>query len=76
MGELAGVYRGSIANVDDPAGAGRVQLEIPALLGGELSAWAEPAFVGPIPPGVGEACWVAFEAGDITRPVYFPPVVG
>jgi hypothetical protein len=65
-----GVYRALVAGTTDPQNQGRVLINIPALGLGNM--WA-PACRGPGggrgSPSVGANCIVAFEAGDVQRPV-------
>lgn len=75
--KVFGKYRGSVVDVDDPQKVGRIKVRVPAVLGDEVSPWAEPCapFTGPgmglyaVPP-VGAAVWVEFEAGQISRPIW------
>ncbi len=71
MPAYVGVYRGTIVSTSDPLANGRMQVMIPAL-GGQISSWA-PVCGSFVPlnmtPRVGGGVWVAFEAGDPTRPV-------
>ena len=76
MSPFYGVYRGTVENNVDPMSRGRVQVSVPAVLGGGRLAWAEPCVpyagnqVGAfaVPP-VGASAWVQFEAGDPDYPV-------
>jgi len=69
-----GIYRGIVAAVNDPEHLGRIQILIPALLGlSAVSPWATPCSpVGQllVHPRVGEGVWVAFEGGDIEKPIW------
>jgi uncharacterized protein involved in type VI secretion and phage assembly len=69
-----GVAVGVVARNDDPEGRGRVQVKLPHY--GEEEGWARVA--RPItgqragslsPPEVGQEVLVAFEGGDIARPI-------
>ena len=71
-----GKYRGTVENVLDPLGLGRVQVSVPDVLGGKLS-WAMPCLPGAGPkvgffsiPPKGGLCWVEFEAGDPDYPIW------
>ena len=62
---------------------GRIRVLVPAVLGTEVSPWAEPCapYAGPgmglyaVPP-VGAAVWVEFEAGQISRPIWSGGTLG
>jgi uncharacterized protein involved in type VI secretion and phage assembly len=72
-----GKYRGTVANDLDPQQLGRLQLQVPAVPGTTVSAWALPCapIAGPqmgifaLPP-VGAAVWVEFEAGNPDQPIW------
>jgi Type VI secretion system/phage-baseplate injector OB domain len=71
-----GKYRGTVANNIDPLTRGRVQVSVPAVLGGGRLSWAEACvpYAGDqvglfaVPP-VGANVWVEFEAGDPDFPI-------
>lgn len=73
-----GKYRGFIADNNDPKGAGRVTVKVPALFGDQvLAEWAWPCLPvantpSPIttPPPIGAPVWVEFEMGDIDKPIW------
>jgi uncharacterized protein involved in type VI secretion and phage assembly len=72
-----GPHRGTVVSNEDPKGRGRLQMKVPEVLGDVVSGWAAPcaAFAGPqagffAVPEVGAGVWVAFEAGDPSRPVW------
>jgi hypothetical protein len=75
--KVYGKYRGTVADVDDPQQVGRIKVLVPAVLGTEVSPWAEPCapYTGPglgfyaVPP-VGAAVWVEFEGGNPGRPIW------
>jgi hypothetical protein len=72
-----GKYRGTVADTNDPSSLGRIQANVPAVLGDVQSGWAYPCtlYAGPgsglfvIPP-VGAGVWMEFEAGDPSRPIW------
>lgn len=72
-----GKYRGVVTNVDDPENMGRIQANVPEILGDEVSPWALPCapYSGDglgayaVPP-VGAGVWIEFEAGDPSRPIW------
>jgi hypothetical protein len=71
-----GKYRGTVENNLDPLQRGRVQVQVPAVLGEGRLSWAEPCvpYAGDsvglfaVPP-VGASVWVEFEAGDPSYPI-------
>lgn len=71
-----GIYRGRVAGNLDPNGLGRVQVSVPAVLGEGRMAWAMPCspYAGNgvglfLVPPVDASVWVAFENGDLDRPI-------
>jgi uncharacterized protein involved in type VI secretion and phage assembly len=72
-----GKYRGRVAVNEDPLKMGRIQAQVPDVLGSTPSSWAMPALplAGPqvatyvIPP-VGAGVWVEFEHGDKSFPIW------
>ena len=73
-GGFGGAYRGVVTNAADPTGAGRVQVRVPAVLGG-TSQWApvcRPFGAQGAAGRVGADVVVVFEGGD----PQFPIVVG
>lgn len=77
MTSFFGKYRGTVANNIDPMLLGRVQVNVPAVLGAGSLSWALPCvpYAGNgvgffmIPP-VGANIWVEFEGGDIDYPIW------
>lgn len=77
MTSYHGKYRGKVANNIDPLGLGRVQVEVPQVLGDGRLTWAMPCvpYAGPdvgfffIPPN-DAAIWVEFEGGDAEHPIW------
>jgi len=73
-----GLYRGVVTNVNDPENLGRVRAKVHELLGDtDETDWAFPCvpFGGGgagwlMLPKANDAIWIAFEAGDINRPVW------
>jgi hypothetical protein len=65
------IHRGTVIDVVDPAGLGRLSVEIPAA--GAEPMWAPVVIPFGIddfqPPEIGTGVWVAFEADDATSPV-------
>jgi uncharacterized protein involved in type VI secretion and phage assembly len=72
-----GKYRGTVAANVDPESCGRIQVQVPEVLGQNTPVWAMPAapFAGPgvgffaLPP-VGASVWVEFEAGILRYPIW------
>lgn len=71
-GAAYGIYQGTVLNVSDPMGAGRIQVMVPSV-GGQTSGWAKPC----VAPGgstsgtqIGDQAWVMFEQGDTSSPVF------
>ncbi|MFB7635747.1 phage baseplate assembly protein V [Streptomyces sp. NPDC056149] len=72
-----GKFRGRVAANDDPMGIGRLRVQVPDVLGDEVSTWALPCFpfsgerAGQVVvPSVGAGVWVEFEQGDPSFPVW------
>jgi uncharacterized protein involved in type VI secretion and phage assembly len=73
-----GKYRGFVMDADDPEQLGRVKLQIPSLLGDQITGWALPCVpFGGSPnvgwfaiPEVGAQVWIEFEEGDLRRPIW------
>ena len=72
-----GKYRGMVVNNLDPMQIGRLQLQVPDVLGPLLSSWAMPCF--PVTgkqmgfwsiPQIGTGVWVEFEQGDVDYPIW------
>jgi len=72
-----GKYRGKVSNNVDPLQLGRMQVEVPDVLGDGRLSWAMPCvpFAGPgvgffaLPP-IGANVWVEFERGDPDYPIW------
>lgn len=72
-----GKYRGTVVTNADPLQMGRIQAQVPDVLGEATSSWAMPAvpLAGPqvgqyvIPP-VGAGIWVEFEQGNKSFPIW------
>ena len=73
-----GKYRGFVKNNQDPKHLGRLTLQVPSVLGDEVTGWAMPC----VPyggqdnqgflciPDVGAGVWVEFEEGDLEFPIW------
>lgn len=71
-----GKYRGTVVSTLDPNAQGRVQVEVPAVLG-EVRLWAMPCvpYAGDgvgfyALPEEGTGIWVEFEGGDPSFPIW------
>jgi len=76
MSAQFGLHRGVVVDNDDPQGRLRLRVVVPAL-GTDGADWAEAcvsAWANALPP-TGAGVWVAFENGDIRRPVWMGAVV-
>jgi hypothetical protein len=72
-----GKFRGVVANNIDPMQMGRIQVQVPDVLGPTISSWAMPCmpFTGIqsgvfVQPQVGAGVWVEFEQGDADYPIW------
>lgn len=70
-----GKFRGVVVNAADPMSKGRLQVSVPAVMGG-AAAWATACVPYPtggarfgVPP-VGSSVWVEFEAGNVDHPIW------
>ncbi len=75
--QLFGKYRGVVINNKDPEQMGRLQAQVPEVLGVVPTTWAVPSVpcnlpkrVGSALPKVGAGVWIEFESGDPRRPVW------
>lgn len=70
-----GIYRGIVTNNIDPLQLGRIAVNVPAVFGEDISAWALPCAPSAdvrfftVPP-VGAYVWIEFEAGNVSFPVW------
>ena len=72
-----GKYRGTVVTNTDPLQIGRIQAQVPDVLGDTASSWAMPAVpvAGPhmgqyVLPPVGAGVWIEFEQGDKNYPIW------
>jgi hypothetical protein len=77
MSRFFGKYRGKVENNIDPMMLGRLQVSVPAVLGGGRLSWATPCvpYAGPslgwyAAPPISANVWVEFEAGDPDYPIW------
>jgi len=77
MTDFLSKYRGTVENNVDPMQLGRIQVNVPSVLGEGRMSWAMPCvpYAGPgvgffaIPP-VGANIWVEFEGGNLDYPIW------
>jgi len=76
-GRYYGKYRGVVLNNIDPMQMGRVQVQVPDVMGLGLSSWAMACvpFTGKqsgiyCVPQIGAGVWVEFEQGDPDHPIW------
>jgi uncharacterized protein involved in type VI secretion and phage assembly len=77
MSQFFGKFRGKVENNIDPMQQGRIQVSVPAVLGGGQLSWAMPSvpYAGSgvgffaVPP-TGANVWVEFEGGDPDYPIW------
>ena len=72
-----GKYRGTVVTNVDPMQMGRLQAQVPDVLGDTPSSWAMPCLpvAGPqmgqyVVPPVGAGVWIEFEQGDQNYPIW------
>lgn len=68
-----GLYRGKVAENNDPDKHGRLRIVVPQLFGTEPTNWAWPqdaSYVKSQVPAVGQGVWVMFEGGDPYYPIW------
>lgn len=77
MEKRYGKYRGMVLNNIDPLQKGRVQVQVPDVLGLGISSWAMPCVPVAgiqtgvyVVPTVGSGVWVEFEGGDPDYPIW------
>jgi uncharacterized protein involved in type VI secretion and phage assembly len=74
---LWGKYRGTVLDVIDPLGLGRIKAVVPEVSGSEATDWALPVFPFAglnhgliLIPEVGDHVWIEFEQGDPNYPIW------
>jgi hypothetical protein len=65
------IYRALVTSVADPLVLGRVRAQCPQVSGAAELNWAIPINNKNPLPLVGDIIWVAFNGGDLTKPIYF-----
>jgi uncharacterized protein involved in type VI secretion and phage assembly len=77
MNDKYGKYRGLVLNNIDPLQKGRVQVQVPDVLGLGISSWAMPCVpvAGTqagvyVVPTIGSGVWVEFEGGNTDYPIW------
>jgi hypothetical protein len=66
-----GAYRAIVVDANDPVAQGRVQVQVPDVLG-DQTAWAAPEETTAATPNVGDEVTVHFENGDEDHPLWRP----
>lgn len=74
MPQWHGVYSGVVVNNNDPLGVGRLQLNVPQVLGNSVSAWAVPNGSYYTIPANGTTVSVVFLGGDPSQPAWTGPL--
>ena len=75
-----GVYRGIVADNNDPLNMGRLKLQIPQVLVNSVTGWAWAVCAPGVPqviPTVNSGVFVMFEGGDPSFPLWlgtFAPI--
>lgn len=76
-GKFFGKYRATVFNNIDPLQMGRIQVQIPDVLGSSPSSWAMPSVplagiqMGSyVVPPIGAGVWIEFEQGDRDYPIW------
>jgi uncharacterized protein involved in type VI secretion and phage assembly len=77
MPQYFGKYRGMVLNNIDPMQIGRIQVQVPDVLGPTISSWAMPCVpiagsqMGTyVVPLIGAGVWVEFEGGNPDHPIW------
>jgi len=77
MNDNYGKHRGTVLNNIDPLQMGRIQVQVPDVLGMGISSWAMPCvpIAGKqsgvyVVPSIGSKVWVEFEGGDSDYPIW------
>jgi uncharacterized protein involved in type VI secretion and phage assembly len=77
MPQHFGKYRGMVLNNIDPMQIGRIQVQVPDVLGPTISSWAMPCVpiagsqMGTyVVPLIGAGVWVEFEGGNPDHPIW------
>jgi len=72
-----GKYRGVVVNNNDPMQMGRIQVQVPGVLGNIPTGWAMPCVPNNLPrkkgsalPKVDASVWIEFEQGDPDCPIW------
>ena len=68
-----GKYRGTVVTNTDPEQRGRIQAQVPDVVGDTSSSWALPSVpqVGHfVLPPIGAGVWIEFEQGDKSYPIW------
>lgn len=74
MAVWTGTYTATVVNNDDPLGVGRLQLNVPQVLGNAVSSWAVPAAAYYQVPNNGTTLSCVFLGGDPAQPAWNGPL--
>lgn len=69
-----GIYAGTVVNNNDPLGVGRLQLNVPQVLGNAVSAWAVPLGTYYSIPNNTTTVACSFIGGDPSQPTWIGPL--
>jgi uncharacterized protein involved in type VI secretion and phage assembly len=76
-GRYYGKYRGTVLNNIDPKRLGRIQAQVPDVLGPLPCSWATPCVPVAgiqtgvfVVPAIGSGVWIEFEQGDLDHPIW------
>lgn len=69
-----GTYAAVVVNNADPLGVGRLQLNVPMVLGNSVSSWAVPSGSYYQIPGIGSTVSCIFLGGDPAQPAWNGPL--
>lgn len=69
-----GVYRGVVADTRDPLAKNRIRVQVPQVLGSQVTGWAWPMIsvssTEAASPNVGDGVFIQFEGGDPSFPLW------
>lgn len=71
--KLTGIYRATVYSNKDPLNQNRLRLQIPQVLGDQITEWVWPVRIEGLNtqlPEPGQGVWVMFEGGDQSFPIW------